>query len=181
MPSEARKKNARRAVDQLLWVAKYPQLMVRIFMDFSADFGSPNSAESLAGESMAASDWLQPKSLGQDRQPWGPAARQHTSCTFYWLARQNGFRAPKDREKLDKSRLCRYGWRGSAHRTQVKGLKSSPSGPTSTRSSRSMRPADLSLIHSPELTAPRSCRLQSRGSETLETGLRGSGHHPAPP
>ena len=123
MPSEARKKDARRAVDQLLWVAKYPQLMVRIFMDFSADFGSPNSAESLAGESMAASDWLQPKSLGQDRQPWGPAARQHTSCTFYWLARQNGFRAPKDREKLDKSRLCRYGWRGSARRTSSKGVK----------------------------------------------------------
>ena len=180
MPLEARIRDAGRPDDQQLKVAKYPRLMVRIFMDFSADFGSPNSAESLAGERMAASDWLRPKILGQDRQPWGPAARQHTSCTFYWLARQNGFRAPKDREKLDKSRLCRHGWRGSAHRIQAKGLKSSPSGPTSTPSSRSMLPADLSLIH-PELTAPRSCRLQSRGSETLETGLRGSGHHPAPP
>ena len=100
-------RDAKRPVDQLLWVAKYPRLMVWIFMDFSADFGSPNSAESLAGERMAASHWLQPKTLGPDRQSWGPAARQHTSRTFYWLARQNGFAAPKDREKWEKSRLCR--------------------------------------------------------------------------
>ena len=67
---------------------------------------------------------------------------------------------------------------GSAQGIQAKGLKSSPSGPTSTQNCSLMRPADFSLMH-PEFAAPLSCRLQSRGSETLETGLRGSGHHPA--
>ena len=110
LPSEARVRDARRSVDRLLWVVKSPQWMVRIFMDLSADFGSPNSAESLASERMAASDWLKPKSFEQDRPSRGPAARQHTGCTFYWLPGQNGFRTPKDREKLElKSRLCRYG------------------------------------------------------------------------
>ena len=86
------------------------------------------------------------------------------------------------RRKIEKNWINRgcVGTVGVAARVglQAKGLKSSPSGPTSTQNCSLMRPADFSLMH-PEFAAPLSCRLQSRGSETLETGLRGSGHHPA--
>ena len=46
------------------------------------------------------------KILRSHRRREEPAARQHSSCTFYWFSAQYGFPATKDQEKLDKSRGC---------------------------------------------------------------------------